>query len=133
GGCLDVVVDADRGQQPARAALVTPEPRLRRQVVAAPADAVVFQGAAHAVVGHHAVLEADAAAGAEAPGVERAELSGAAVGVAGAKGAPEVPIWSEGAHHRVDVTGVQRGLVAADDAAAVSLPGLEDGWPDVAP
>ena len=68
------------GQQSVRAAFVDTEPRLRRQVVAAPADAVVLQDAAHAVVGHGAVLQADAAAGAEAPGEVRAELSGAAVG-----------------------------------------------------
>jgi hypothetical protein len=64
--CFDVVVDADRGQQSVRAAFVDPDSRLRLQVVTAPVDAVVFQGAAHAVVGHGAVLEPDAAACAEA-------------------------------------------------------------------
>ena len=81
GGRFDVVVDAGRGQQPIRAALVDPDPRLRRQVMAAPADTVIFQGAAYAVIGHGAVLQADAAARAEAPGEERAELTGAAVGL----------------------------------------------------
>jgi hypothetical protein len=36
-GCFDVVVDADRGQQSVRAALVDPESHLGRQVMAAPA------------------------------------------------------------------------------------------------
>src|SRR6266702_8385321 len=40
GGWLDVVVDAGRGQQPAGAAFVDAESRLRRQVMTAPADAV---------------------------------------------------------------------------------------------
>lgn len=42
--------------------LVDPDSRLRWQVVPAPADAVVFQGAAHPVVGHGTVQKADAAA-----------------------------------------------------------------------
>jgi len=61
-GCLDIVVDASRGQQSVRAALIDAESRLGRQVVAAPANTVVLQSAAHAVVGYRAVLEADAAA-----------------------------------------------------------------------
>ncbi len=47
--------------------------------------------------------------------------------------AAEVPIRGEGAHYRVDVTSIQRGLVAADDITGVGLPGLEYGRPDVAP
>jgi hypothetical protein len=52
-----------RGLQPAarRDAFVDAESGLGRQVMAAPADAVVFHGAAHAVVGHGAVLQTDAA------------------------------------------------------------------------
>ena len=45
-----------------RAALVDAEPRLRRQIVYAPAHAVIFQCAAHPVVGHRARLQFDAAA-----------------------------------------------------------------------
>ena len=101
--------------------------------MAAPADAVVFQGAAHAVVGHGAVLEADAAACAEARGEERAELRGAAVGVVRADGLAEVPVRRERAHYRFGVTSVQRGLVAADDITGVGVPGLEYRRPDVAP
>ena len=101
--------------------------------MAAPADAVVLQGAAHAVVGHGAVLQADAAARAEAPGEERAQLSGAAVRVVRADRLAEVPVRREGAHDRFGVTGVQRGLVAADDVTGAGRPGLEDRRPDVAP
>src|SRR5438477_386578 len=82
-------------EQPCPATLIDAESRLRRQVVAAPADAVVFQRAAHAVVGHRAVLQADAAAGAETSGEERAQRGGAAVGVVRAEGAAEVPIGGE--------------------------------------
>ena len=79
GGWFDVVVNAGRGEQPVWPALVDAESRLRREFMAAPADAVVFQGAAHPVVGHHAVLQFDTAARAEAPGEKRAELGGAGV------------------------------------------------------
>ena len=122
-----------RSQQSVRTALVDPDSRLRRQVVAAPADAVVFQRAAHAVVGHGAVLQADAAACAEAHGEERAELRGAAVVVVRADGLAEVPVGREGAHYRFRVTSVQRGLVAAHDVSGAGEPGLEDGRPEVAP
>ena len=91
-GRFDVVVDAGRREQPVLAAFVDADSRLGRQLVAAPADAVVLHGAAHAVVGHRAVLQADTAAGAEALGEERAELIGAAVGVLRAAGLPEVPV-----------------------------------------
>ena len=86
GGRLDVVVDAGRGKQSVRAALVDPDSRLGRELVATPADAVVFHGAAHTVVGRGAVLQVDAAACAEVSGEERAELGAAAVGVVRADG-----------------------------------------------
>jgi len=124
-GCFDVVVDADRGQQSVRAAFVDPDSRLGRDLVAAPADAVVFQGAAHAVVGDGAVLEADAAACAEARAEERAELTGAAVGVRRADRLAEVPVRGEGVDRRFGVTSVQRGLVAADDITGVGVAGPE--------
>ena len=114
-GCLDVVVDADGGQQAVRAAFVDAESRLGGQVVTAPADAVVFQGAAHPVVGHRAGLQADAAACAEPPLEELAEFGGAAVGGVRADGLAEVAIRREGADDGFRVTGFQRGLVAADD------------------
>src|SRR6185369_12761469 len=79
GGWFDVVVDPGRGEQPVWPAFVDAEPRLRRELMAAPADAVVLHGAAHPVVGHHAVFQLDAAARAEAPGEKRAELGGPAV------------------------------------------------------
>ncbi len=101
------------------------------QVVAAPADAVVFQGAAHAVVGHGAVLQADAAARAETQGKERAELTGAAVGEGGPDGLAVIPVRREGGNDRVGVTSVQRGLVATDDITRMGGPGLEDGRPQV--
>src|SRR2546430_11149383 len=115
GGWFDVVVDRGRGEQPVWPAFVDAEPRLRREFMAAPADAVVLQGAAHPVVGHHAMLQLDAAARAEVPGEERAELGGAAVGGVRADGLAVVPTWFEGAHHRVGVASLQRGLIAADD------------------
>ena len=90
--------------------------------MAAPADAVVLQGAPHAVVGDGAVLQPDTAARAEARGEERAELGAAAVGVVRADGLAVVPIRLEGAHDRVGVTRVQSGLVPADDAAGVRRP-----------
>src|SRR5215467_7409789 len=90
-----VVIGADRGQQPVRAALIDGESRLGWQVMAAPAEAVVFQRAAHPVVSHRAVLQLDAAASAEARGVERTELGGAAVGVARAERPAEVPVRRE--------------------------------------
>lgn len=132
-GWFDVVVDTGRGQEPVRAAFVDAESRLGRQLAAAPADAVVFQGAAHAVVGDGAMLQVDTAARAEAPSEKRAKLSGTAVGVVRAKGPAEVPVRREGAHDRFGVTSGQRGLVAADHIAGVGLPGLEDGRPDMTP
>ena len=80
GGCFDVVVDAGRGQQAVGTALVDAESRLGHQVLVAIAHAVVLQGAAHPVVGHHAVLEADTAARADSFGKECTELRRAAVG-----------------------------------------------------
>src|ERR1700733_8124639 len=126
-GRFDVVVDADRGQQSVRAAFVDPDSRLGRQVVAAPAVAVVPQDTPGAVVGDGAVLEADAAARAEARGEERAELARAAVGVVRADGLVVVPVWGEGADDRVAGPRGERGLVAADDITGVLRPGLEDG------
>jgi peroxiredoxin len=126
GRRLDVVVDADGGQQAVRAALVDPHPRLRRQVAVAPADAVVLQGAPHAVVGHRAVLQADAAARGKAPAEERAQLGGAVVGVSRAERGPEVPVRREGGHHRLGVPGRQAGLVAADDVTGADGAGRED-------
>jgi len=133
GGWLDVVVDAGGGQQPVRAALVDAESGLGRQVVAAPADAVVFHRAARPVVGHGAVLQADAAARAEPAGEERAELGGAAVGGVRSDGLAEVPVRREGAHDRFGVTSGQRGLVAADHITRAGGPGPEDGRPQVPP
>src|SRR5580704_12654164 len=132
-GRFDVIVDADRGQQSVGTAFVDPDSRLRRQVVAAPAVAVVLQGTSGAVVGHGAVLEANAAACAEAYGEERAELASAAVDVVRADGLVIVPIRGEGVHYRFGVTGVERGLVAADDIIEVNLPGLQYGGPEVMP
>ena len=74
--------------------------------MASPADAVEFQGAAHAVVSHGAVLEADAAACAKAHGEERAGLSGAAMGAVRADGLAEVPIRREAVHYRFGATSV---------------------------
>src|SRR5580700_2040824 len=105
-GRFDVVVDAGRGQQPVRASFVDRDAGLGRQVVAAPAKTVEFQGTAHAVVGHHAMLQADATARAEAPGEERAKLGGAAVGEVRADGLTVVPVRREGVYDRVDVTSV---------------------------
>src|SRR6266487_796131 len=79
--CFDVVVDACRSQPPVRAALVNCDAGLRWLNMAAPADAVVLHGAAHTVVGHDAMLQADTASCAEAPREERAQLTGAAVDV----------------------------------------------------
>src|SRR6478736_5138016 len=131
-GRLDVVVDPGRSQPSLRAALEDADSRLRWQVVASPADAVVLQGAAHAVVGHGAVLKANAAASAEASGEERAELLGPAVRVLRPAGLSEVSIRPERVHDRIDVAGVQRLLVATDDITGMDVAGLEDGGSDVA-
>src|SRR2546430_6977250 len=48
------------------------------------------------VVGHDTGLEADAAARAEAPGVKRPQLGGAAVGIARAERSAEVPVRRKG-------------------------------------
>ena len=64
-GGFHVVVDTGGGQEPAGAAFVHADAGLGREVMAAPADTVIFQGAAYAVIGHGAVLQADAAARAE--------------------------------------------------------------------
>ena len=85
-GCFYVVVDADRGQQPVLAAFADRDAGLGRQVVAAPAKTVELHGAAHAVIGYGAMLQADATARAEAPGEERAKLGGAAMGKCGPMG-----------------------------------------------
>ena len=98
---------------------------------AAPADAVVLKHAARAVVGDRAVLEADAAPGAEAPVEVRAQLGGAAVRVR-FDGLAKVPVGGEGADDRVGITGVQRGEVAADDVSRPRVRGREDRRPDVA-
>jgi hypothetical protein len=132
-GCFHVVVDAGGGQQSVRAAFVDAESGLGRQVVAAPADAVVFHRAPRPVVGHRALLQANAAARAEAPGEKRPQLGGAAVGVAGAEGPAEVPVRREGVHHSLDVTGGHRGLVAADHITRAGGSGLEYRRPDVTP
>src|SRR5438093_311336 len=58
-GCFHVVVGPSRHQQPVGTTLEHRDARLGRQVVAAPADAVVLQGAPHPVVGHGTVLETD--------------------------------------------------------------------------
>jgi hypothetical protein len=55
------------------------------------------------------------------------KLAGAAVNVLRATGLAEVPIRGEGLHDRFGVASGQRGLVAADDVAGVSLSGLENG------
>ena len=114
---FDVVVDAHCGQPPVRAAFVDCDAGLGRHVMAAPADAVVLHGAAHAVVGHDAVLQADTATCAEALREERAELAGAAVDVGRADRLAEVPVERERAHYLVGVTRIQRRVIAADDIA----------------
>jgi hypothetical protein len=101
--------------------------------VAAPAHAVELQRAAHAIIGHRAVLQADAAADAETRGEECAELTGAAVSVVRAKGTAVVPVRRKGAHHRFGIAGGQPVLVAADDVTGAGWPRPEDGRPDVAP
>src|SRR5690242_5349597 len=50
----------------------------------------------------------------------------------GAEWTAEVPIRRERAHHRLGITGGQRGQVAADDINGASVPGLQDWRPDVA-
>ena len=56
---FDIVVDADRSQQSLVAALVDGDSGLRRHLVATPANAVVLQTAANAIVRYGTVLEAD--------------------------------------------------------------------------
>src|SRR6476646_7953370 len=101
--------------------------------MAAPADAVVLKRAAHAVVGHGAMLEPDAAAFAEARGEEGAQLSGAAVGGVRADGLAEVSVPREGGNYRLSVAGSQRGVVAADNITQVNGLRLENRRPDVPP
>jgi len=79
------------------------------------------------------VLEADAAARAEARGEEGAELTGAAVRGVRADGLAVIPVRREGAQDRLGIAGRQRGLVAADDIAGAGGSGLENRRPQVAP
>jgi hypothetical protein len=72
---VDVVVHTHRGQESVVAPLVNTDAGLGRQVVPAPADAVVLHGATHTVVGHGALLEVDATSRAEALIDEGAESS----------------------------------------------------------
>src|SRR5262245_95541 len=130
--CLDVVVHANRSQQPVRTALEHRDARLGWQVVAAPADTVVLHGTAHAVVRHAAVLETNATALAETRGEERTELTCAAVGEGWADGLPVVAVRREGAHDAFSVTRVQRGLIATDDIGGVDGARPEDGRPEAA-
>ena len=74
--------------------------------MAALAKTVELHGAAHAVIGHDALLQADAAARAEEPGEERAKLGGAAMGQVRADGLTVVPVRREGVDDRVGVTSV---------------------------
>src|SRR5579863_7235075 len=131
GGRLEVVVLADGGQQPVGSAFADAQPGLRRQLAAAPADAVVLDGAAHAVVGNDAGPQADAAARAEQGGEERAELRRAAMGGLRAGGLAVVPVRREGADHRVGVAGAKRGAEAADDISGQVRRRAEDGGPGV--
>jgi hypothetical protein len=131
GGRLEVVVLADGGQQPVGSAFADAQPGLRRQLAAAPADAVVLDGAAHAVVRNDAGLQADAAARAEQGGEERAELRHAAVDGLRAGGLAVVPVRREGADHRVGVAGAKRGAEAADDISRQVRRRAEDGGPGV--
>src|SRR6185312_8857456 len=101
--------------------------------MAAPTYAVVLKRAAHAVVGHGAMLQPDAATVAEASGEERAQVSSAAVGGVRADGLAEVSVPREGGHYRVGVAGSQCGVVAADNTTQVSGLGLENRRPDVPP
>src|SRR6195952_5355041 len=78
-GGLDVVVDANRGQQTVGAPFQNDDPGLRQEVVTAPTSTVVFHGATHAVVGDHAEVETDSAAHAETSDEEGTQLAGAAV------------------------------------------------------
>jgi hypothetical protein len=74
--------------------------------VTPPAKTVKFDGAAHAIIGHDAILQANATARAEAPSEERAKLGGAVMGGVRADGLTVVPVRREGVHDRVDVTSV---------------------------
>jgi hypothetical protein len=100
--------------------------------MAAPADAVVLQRAAHAVIGQDAELQIDAAARAEALRDERPELAGAAMFVTRTEGTANVPIRREGAHHRLDITGGKPGQEAPDDVAGAGAGRLEYRGPHVA-
>lgn len=134
GRSLHVVVEAHRGQPPARPALDDADPGLGRQVVPAPPDEVVLHRAAHAVVGHRARLHAHAAPRAEALGEVGVQLTGSAVGVLRADRLAEVPVRLERPHHRVGVAGLQRVPELADDAAGRPAgPGLQDRRPDLVP
>ncbi|MGB6570648.1 MAG: vitamin B12 dependent-methionine synthase activation domain-containing protein, partial [Trebonia sp.] len=128
---LEVVVLADGGQQPVGSAFADAQPGLRRQLAAAPADAVVLDGAAHAVVGNDAGPQADAATRAEQGGEERAELRLAPVDGLRAGGLAVVPVRREGADHRVGVAGAKRGAEAADDISRQVRRRAEDGGPGV--
>src|SRR4051812_19172675 len=114
-GSLDVVVQANRGQQAVRAAFVDGEAGLWWHVVAAPSHAVVLDDAAHVVVGDHTELEVDATARAEAPGEVRTQLSGTPVGVVGVHRLAQVAVGLERADGGLGVAGLHRVVVAADD------------------
>src|SRR5580704_13011788 len=102
GGRLEVVVLADGGQQPVGSAFADAQPRLRRQLAAAPADAVVLDGA------DHRVGVAGAKRGAEAADdVSRQVRRRAEDGGPGVLAAPvDLPLAAVGAeYHRTVVAG----------------------------
>jgi hypothetical protein len=61
------------------------------------------------------------------------ELSNTMVGVGRTNGLAKVPIRREAARDRFDVTGIERGVVAAHDITQVGVAGLEYRSPDLTP
>ena len=131
GGWCDVVIGPDRGQEPIRPAFENGDPGLRRDVVGAPADAVVFHGTSLTVVGDLARLEHEATAGTKALEEERPQFTCPAVQGVGTNWLAIVPVGLERQDDPVDVASAQGGLVAADDVIELVRSGSKDGRPQV--
>jgi hypothetical protein len=126
---FDVVVDADRPQKALLSSFVDPDPRLRREVMGTPAAAVVFQGAARAVVGQDATLESRSPSSVEGVDEIRAKGARSPVHRIGTNWFTHIPVSLKAADDSVGIAGVQRVQKVGNDVARVCISRIQDGWP----
>ena len=126
-GRLQVVIDPDGSKEPVRPAFEDGDSRLGRKVVGAPAEAVVFQGAPVAVVGHLALLERETSPSAEAFEEVRVESVAPSVQSMGANGFPKIPVRLECLHDPVRISSAKGSQVTADDIAGLVRSGSQMG------